>query len=206
MHLDDLLARLDKVGAAREFSSDELPDVEMYMEQLLITLNGKLNLRSNADRLTKDMVHVYLNNGLLPLPRKKKFYHKEHAVLLSLIYQLKDILSMKEIRQLLTPWLKEIESSGDEAVSFEEVYSAFSTLKEARFAQWRDRIVKNFSEVLNQSELVEARTNFRNTDQFFVVLLLVVQASMLSQVAKGIIKDYFAEEANDSDTEAESTG
>lgn len=198
MRLEDLLVRLDKVGAADELLPEALPDMEMYMEQLLITLNGKLNLRSKNDRLTKDMVHVYANNGLLPIPRKKRLYHKEHALVLNLIYQLKDILSIKEIKFLLNLWIKEIESSREGTSHFNEAYSLFADLKNAWFAQWRERIVNNFSQVSAQAKSIEHRTNFQNTDQILIVLLLIVQASVLSQVAKGIIQDYFKNSQTDS--------
>ena len=67
---------------------DDIPDIEMYMEQLTGFMDEQLggNLRNKEDKvLTKNMINNYTKNGLLPPPDKKK-YNQNHLILLIYIY------------------------------------------------------------------------------------------------------------------------
>ena len=82
---------------------NELPDLELYMDQVKTFMNKQLSLfqRSPDDKLlTSSMVNNYVKNDLLPAPRKKK-YKKEHIALLMIICTLKPMLAIPDIATML---------------------------------------------------------------------------------------------------------
>ena len=86
---------------------DDIPDMELYMEQLTGFMDEMLrsNTRGEDDKiLTKAMINNYTKNGLLPPPEKKK-YKRDHLIMLIYIYYMKNVLSINDIRKLVKPLL-----------------------------------------------------------------------------------------------------
>ena len=77
-----------------------LPDIDLYMDQVLALLGEQLNTGPEEKPLTKTMVNNYTKQKLLPKPAGKK-YTPEHLKMLVLLQCLKRSLSLEEIRRLL---------------------------------------------------------------------------------------------------------
>ncbi|MDO5603409.1 MAG: DUF1836 domain-containing protein [Oscillospiraceae bacterium] len=87
---------------------DELPGLDLYMDQIITLMEGKLasNKRYESDKLlTKTMINNYSKEGLIK-PIKGKKYSKEHITQMLLIYSLKGTLSIQEIKSFLY-WAEE---------------------------------------------------------------------------------------------------
>lgn len=101
--LNSILASLDRI---EYISPDDVPSIELYMDQVTTFMDSKLRSTSRypgEDKiLTKTMINNYAKNDLLPPPVKKK-YSKEHVLLLIFIYYYKGILSISDIQTLLKP-------------------------------------------------------------------------------------------------------
>jgi hypothetical protein len=81
-----------------EFNS--LPDIELYMDQVLDFLSrSKTSLRDD-DKLSSAMVNNYIKADILPRARGKK-YSREHLVYLAVILRLKQVLSVKDTGYLI---------------------------------------------------------------------------------------------------------
>ena len=89
--LNSILSEMDSI---LKIKSDEIPNIDLYMDQVLSFLDDKLNYtrRNSADGeekiFTKTMINNYAKNDLLPSPVKKK-YSKEHMMALIFIYYFK---------------------------------------------------------------------------------------------------------------------
>lgn len=84
---------------------DDIPEIDLYMDQLTTFMEDKLNANKRSDddkTMTKTMINNYTKNNLLPPPVKKK-YSREHLLLLVFIYYFKSILSIKDIETVLAP-------------------------------------------------------------------------------------------------------
>lgn len=84
---------------------DDIPEIDLYMDQLTTFMEDKLNANKRSDddkTMTKTMINNYTKNNLLPPPVKKK-YSREHLLLLVFIYYFKNILSIKDIETILAP-------------------------------------------------------------------------------------------------------
>ena len=101
--LQSILDSLDRIDYIRP---DDIPDIELYMDQVTTFMDSRLkNAARNpeADKiLTKTMINNYAKNDLLPPPVRKK-YSREHMLLLIFIYYFKGILSISDIQTVLKP-------------------------------------------------------------------------------------------------------
>lgn len=83
---------------------DELPGLELYMDQVIILLNEYLRLfaiGSEADKfITPPMINNYVKLKIMPAPIKKK-YNKVHLAYLIVICSLKQTLSMSTIQKII---------------------------------------------------------------------------------------------------------
>lgn len=81
---------------------EELPDLELYMDQVLSLIERYLGSYPGFDRkgLTASMVNNYVKLGVMPAPVKKK-YTRAHLAQLIMICVLKASLPIDSIRKLL---------------------------------------------------------------------------------------------------------
>ena len=103
---------------------DEIPEIDLYMDQLTTFMEDKLNAnkRSEDDKtMTKTMINNYTKNNLLPPPDKKR-YSKDHLIMLFYIYYLKNFVSITDIQTLLAPMNINDCYNGESPVNIEEVY------------------------------------------------------------------------------------
>ncbi len=97
--LEDLFARMSQQRLPRW---SELPDLELYMDQVLSLMERYLGAYPGFDRkgLTAAMVNNYVKLGVMPPPVKKK-YTRPHLARLVMICVLKTVLPIDSIKNLL---------------------------------------------------------------------------------------------------------
>jgi len=83
---------------------DELPQIELYMDQVIVLLNdylGPFSYDGTDDKLiTAAMVNNYVKMKLVPPPVKKK-YGRQHLALLVMLCALKPTLSIAVVSRIL---------------------------------------------------------------------------------------------------------
>ncbi|MCM1122504.1 MAG: DUF1836 domain-containing protein [Eubacterium sp.] len=129
INTEDLLGSiLDSLGRIEYIKSEDIPDIDLYMDQVTTFMESHLkNSTRDPEQdkiLTKTMINNYTKNDLLPPPVKKK-YSKEHVLLLIFIYYYKGILSISDIQALLRPITEKFFHTSDEfnlADVYEEVF------------------------------------------------------------------------------------
>ena len=122
---DDLMnSVIASLGRIDVISLDEMPNIDLYMDQLTTFMDERLKKTTRhpeSDKiLTKTMINNYAKNDLLPPPFRKK-YSKDHLILLIFIYYLKSILSINDIQTLLQP-LKERFHLSDDELNLSRIY------------------------------------------------------------------------------------
>lgn len=95
---------------------DAMPDIPLYMDQVISYLPRQTIGAGEETVLTPAMVNNYIKDGLLPRANGKR-YGKEHLAYLTAIALLKNVLSVKSIKLLLA------EQVENDAV--EDFYSRF---------------------------------------------------------------------------------
>lgn len=81
---------------------NELPELELYMDQVIVFLESKLSgLLEGKDRvITPAMVNNYVKLGLIPKPDKKK-YSRRHLAYLVVITLLKELFSISQVKDAI---------------------------------------------------------------------------------------------------------
>ena len=92
----------------REFKANEwdtLPDIDLYMDQVIGYLNRQLKNQCKDDReegqiLTPSMINNYVKSGLVTHPNQKK-YVREHLAQLYMLCSMKQILNIPDASELI---------------------------------------------------------------------------------------------------------
>ncbi len=141
--LNSILASLDRI---KYISPDDIPDIDLYMDQVTTFMDNHLraSLRYPGEDkiLTKTMINNYAKNDLLPPPVKKK-YSKEHVLLLIFIYYYKGILSIGDIQTLLRPITEQFfKNDGD--FNLESIYREAFSLEAAQVEALKADVTQKF--------------------------------------------------------------
>lgn len=85
----------------------ELPDIDLYMDQVISYVNKYLNIFSEAEEnvITPSMINNYVKHGILPPPNGKK-YSRVHLAYICAVFFLKQVLKMDEIKNIITHQVK----------------------------------------------------------------------------------------------------
>lgn len=85
-------------------SWDNLPDIELYMDQVISLIEKYLKIYikvTNSDKLiTRSMINNYVKLEIIPSPNKKK-YSKVHLAYLLILCTLKQTLNMATIQKIM---------------------------------------------------------------------------------------------------------
>lgn len=188
----DIKNVFDKLDLESSIQLDEMPEIDLYMDQVIQLFEAKLSsLKRNDEEkiLTKTMINNYAKGKLL-LPIKNKKYSKEHLILMSLIYSLKGALSINDIKLSLDKITKSYEDDGD--YPLRELYNCF--LQESK------EDVKEFNSNINEKlEKIEQRVKGNERlsadfDQKFLLLCSMINMSnMYRRLGEKLIDEFFAE-------------
>jgi len=169
-----------------QLSESELPQLDLYVDQITTLLEGcfgETRRNSKEKLLTKTMINNYSKEGLLKQIKGKK-YSKQHILMMIMIYQLKQTLSIADI--------KEVFSQADAAISTQEggyraeeiisVYNAYTNMQE-------------FQKPLLTQLITEGETAFDldmadGEDRMLAVLYLAAAANALTATAHRLIDAY----------------
>lgn len=116
---------IETFGRMTYISPDEIPDIDLYMDQVTTFMDDRLkpSTRNKGEEklMTKTMINNYAKNDVIPPPIKKK-YNKEHVLILILLYYFKSILQINDIKDLLDPIIAKFFDSGSN-YGIEEIYN-----------------------------------------------------------------------------------
>lgn len=188
---ENLLRLLSETTSYDEIKLSDIPWVDLYMDQVTTFFDEKLKdfKRDDEDKiLTKTMINNYAKAKLLN-PIKGKKYSKEQMVLLSLIYNLKQVLSINDISLVLSPILKNLDTKGKD-VSLEQIYSEnldMNRLQADEFNSWFKEKLEFLSNKLDSSKVENKETILL----ILTVLMLINSANSQKRMAEKIIDSYF---------------
>ncbi len=122
-------------------SFENLPDIELYMDQVVTFLEKQLYIfqTSTLDKqITSSMINNYVKGEVLPAPKNKK-YSKEHLALIEEICTLKQVLSIADVKQILDKCYKDTEEKDKVFNHFNEInYNKTTSIVEETFKNLND--------------------------------------------------------------------
>lgn len=144
---------------------NELPTIDLYIDQVVSLLEQYLtgyikNDNEKEEKLvTKTMINNYVKHGVIKPPVNKK-YSKEHTASLFVIFILKEVYSISDIKKLI--------SLGIDTSPIEQAYNRFCSELEKAI-----RIVFAEKNYVKNSRLSQEQYILRNVVQSFANKLYV---------------------------------
>ncbi len=126
----------EKLLQKRPKKWEELPDIQLYMDQIVSYLQRQHIGLSEGEELTSSMVNNYVKKGLLPRANGKR-YEKEHIAYLTMICLFKQVLTVPETDDLLKLMLA--------GRAIEDVYEQYRLLVEEKFDEMTELLNKECS-------------------------------------------------------------
>ncbi len=99
--MEELAELKRRLMEARPDSWDDLPDIPLYMDQVVSYLSRQMACFGEGEGLTPAMINNYIKDGLLERANGKK-YGQEHLAYLTAICALKQVMSVREMKVLTT--------------------------------------------------------------------------------------------------------
>lgn len=138
---------------------DELPNIDLYMDQVLSIIENSLNIFSSENEeniITKSMINNYVKQNVIEKPFKKR-YKKFHVAYLIIISILKKVLSISEISKIIN----------NQDYEVEEFYNMFCneleySLKSTFLNESKDEQTKLIDDNIHNKILVAATRAFAN--------------------------------------------
>ena len=196
---DDLLQSiLDSLDRIDHISPGEIPDIDLYMDQVTTFMGSRLRSTSRNPEedkiLTKTMINNYAKNDLLPPPIKKK-YSKEHVLLLIFIYYYKGVLSINDIQTVLEP-LTNRYFQQEEGFKLEDVYNEVFSLAPAEIEKLKLDIKEKYQ--MSQNTFGE----YPEEDQDFLHLFAFICMLSFDVYIKKLLIEKLIDSCNEKNAQA----
>lgn len=190
---EQLFELIEEVSNYEDIKLSEIPCVDLYMDQVTTFFDDKLSLlkRDVEDKiLTKTMINNYAKAKLL-MPVKGKKYSKDQLVLLSLIYNLKQILSLNDLNLILSPIIKSL-SSDEKNLALDDIYNVFLHINKLQREEFNSWFKTNLELVNEEADHIETQ-NKDTIELILTVLMLISSANSQKKMAEKIIDKFFKE-------------
>lgn len=141
--LKSILESFDRIDYVK---LQDIPNIELYMDQVTTFMDDKLRKDSRYPEddkvMTKTMINNYAKNDLLPPPVKKK-YSREHVLVLIFIYYYKNILSISDIQTLLHP-ITDKYFQTDKDFSIENIYEEVFSMEKGQIEALKRDVMEKY--------------------------------------------------------------
>ncbi|WP_077211262.1 DUF1836 domain-containing protein [Bacillus dakarensis] len=197
--MNELSEFLEKIGLHTQINLNDIPDIDLYMDQVIQLFEKKFNTVKRNDEekiLTKTMINNYAKAKLF-FPIKNKKYSREHLILISLIYQLKGTLSINDIKEAMQE-LNEHIANND--FPLEEFYDSYLKLSDKNEDRFKEDVQERAKEVKTEIEVLEEdQAQFQYLEKLLLILSLVNISNIYRRTAERLV-DEIVEEAGRKDT------
>lgn len=194
---NDIINLFDSLNLDEEIQLSQIPDIPLYIDQIIQLFESNLgnSKRNEGDKLlTKTMINNYAKDKLL-FPIKNKKYTKAHILLIILTYDMKQILSISDIKEIFAPMIEQL-SKEDEEFDIKDLYEKYLHIKSLQISREREQIsllVNDISKVysFNSENNIISNENDDYKSLLSLVLCLLNSANINKRLAEKIIDTYF---------------
>ncbi|MCX7923749.1 MAG: DUF1836 domain-containing protein [Clostridia bacterium] len=164
----------------------------------IITLSDELTISQvvkfferQGRSFTKTMIQNYIRVGVLPPPVDKRYYTKNHLVLLTLIDNLKSIYSLDEIRTVLEPIRNNPDIFEDDIIKTTDVYKNYLTMRKEALDRWKESLPYLFDSIKKLLDEDGIKENEKNVaTAFMIALTTMAETIAMKDLVNGILEEY----------------
>ena len=191
MDKETLSKLIDELDLKEHIEFESIPNLDLYMDQVITLFEDKLShtKRHEDDKLlTKTMINNYTKDKLL-MPAVKKKYTKEHIILMILLYELKQILTIGDIKALFGTL---IQGETIDSQLLETIYKTYLNLQQKNVMDFKKEVeegLENLTEAV-RNETPTLAADIKDNDKVQDVLtaiMLVEKGNYYKRLAEKII-------------------
>lgn len=187
---EELIEILNDLKLEEEIDLLDIPQLDLYMDQVIQLFENNLShsKRNKEDKLlTKTMINNYTKDKLL-MPVKNKKYTRNHVILMILIYNLKQSLSINDIKVLFNNIVSNLQQEENSQIDLVKFYNKFMKVKKEQILSeetFLNQMICKVEEVSSEGD----NKDYENI--LLAVLTLINSANIQRRVAEKIIDKYF---------------
>ncbi|MDU4599702.1 MAG: DUF1836 domain-containing protein [Clostridium sporogenes] len=188
---ENLETILSNITEFNDIKLSDIPDIDLYMDQVITLFDMKLKSlkRDENDKImTKTMVNNYAKGKFFPTVKGKK-YTKEQIILLEMIYNLKQSLSLSDIETVLTPIMESIHKEENKFPTVEDLYGTFLSVKEIELKNFHEEFNKLSSIIKEKSEKLQGE-DVKLKEVLLLIFTLISKANMEKRMAEKLIDNF----------------
>ena len=188
----DIFEILNSVTLENNIKLDEVPEIDLYMDQVIQLFESKLSNQKRNDEekiLTKTMINNYAKGKLL-LPIQNKKYSKEHIILMSLIYNLKGALSINDIRRSLNNIIEQEQVTDDYLLR--QLYCSYLNNCSNDKENFKENVLDKIK-TINQEIDNKYSEDADYEKKILLLCSLVNMSNMYRRMSEKLIDEFFAE-------------
>lgn len=185
--MDKLKSLLKEKGIDANITLQDIPDIDLYMDQVIQLFENKFS-KSKRDESEKVLTKTMINNyakGKLFFPIKNKKYSKEHLMLISLIYQLKGVLSINDIKVVLEGINEKIVK---EDFKIDQFYSSYLQLTEKNSAKFQVDLQQKVQDAKLEIEKLGDK-NHEYLEKVLLITSLAYMSNLYRKVSEILVDD-----------------
>ena len=143
---------------------EELPDIELYMDQVVTYLEKQLQIfqTSSLDKqITSSMINNYVKGNVVSAPISKK-YNKEHLAMIEEICTLKQVLTIAEVKQIISQRYNTVEKA--------EVFNSFNAMNNEKIDVAISEAFKHLNDIddNDKDQLINLALDFALTANCYI--------------------------------------
>ncbi len=180
---------------------DEIPNIDIYMDQVTTFMDEHLAVfkRNDNDKiLTKTMINNYTKSGVLPPPIKKK-YTSEHMYLLIFLYYFKNVLSISDIQEVLSPLNDRFYGGKSETMDIEGVYRSIFKMEQEQMDNLTKDVIRRLTSSKKLFAEVEDPEERMVLSRFALICMLAYDAYIKRHIIHQIIDNMSNEDERTTD-------
>jgi len=186
--LKDILSNITEFN---DIKLSDIPDIDLYMDQVTTLFDMKLKSlkRDDDDKImTKTMVNNYAKTKFFPTVKGKK-YNKEQIILLEVIYNLKQSLSLSDIETILTSTMENIHKEEKNFPPMEDLYGTFLDIKEIQLENFCEDFNKLNNVIKEKSKKLQGEDD-KLKELILLIFTLISKANMEKRMAEKLIDNF----------------
>lgn len=157
-----------------------LKNFENYNDEMTISQVVRFFERQGIT-FTKTMIQNYVRVGLLPPPIDRRYYIKNHLILLTVIYSLKDVFSLEEIGNIFKPIMNDSNTFDDDIIDMGSIYNEYISLYEKTIKDFSNSIPSLLSRVCDTTNTFNIKEEDKDSVSFFLTVLTLMTQSIVTK-------------------------
>ncbi|MDN7243221.1 DUF1836 domain-containing protein [Planococcus sp. N028] len=174
---------IDKQILQNQIQVEDIPKIDLYIDQVIQLFETGFTESKRNDKekiLTKTMINNYAK-GKLFYPLHSKKYSRNHVMLISLIYQMKSVLSINDIKQVLDGIN---EKAAQQDLDLQPFYTSYLHIQKGNIESFAAELERQEEEVAKQMQKAGDMEEF---EQVLLIASLVHTSNLYKRAAEKLL-------------------